>query len=63
MFGDLLSDIAKGVGSIVGTVVGPIVGVSVDVIAGALNITTDMVKAAKDAGCESYEEIRDFYKD
>ncbi len=61
MFG-LLGDLAKGIGSIVGAVVGPIVGISFSVIAGTLGITISMVKEAVDAGCESYEEIRDFHK-
>lgn len=59
---DFLGDMAKGVGKIIGTATGIIVGVPLTVIAETLNITVDMVKEAKDAGCETYEEIRDFWK-
>lgn len=61
MFG-LLGDLAKGVGNIVGTITGTIIGVSTAVIAETLGITISMVEKAKEAGCESYEEIRNFYK-
>lgn len=55
----LLGDIFKTVGAITGS----ILAVPLVVIAETLNITTDMVKEAKDAGCETYEEIRNFFKD
>ena len=58
---DLLGDLAKGAGNIIGTAVGSVVGVSSAVISVALGITTDMVDEAKDAGCETYDEIRDFF--
>ncbi|WP_417444635.1 hypothetical protein [Joostella sp.] len=60
MFG-FISDLAKGIGEVVGTVTGIIVGVPLAVIAETLNITIDMVKEAKDAGCETYEEIRKYH--
>ena len=60
MFG-FIGDIAKGVGSIVGAVVGPVVGISVAVIASTLGITIAMVNEAVKAGCESYEDIRDYH--
>lgn len=63
MFGDILKDIAGITGSIIGTVTGSIIGVSAAIIATTLGITVEMVKKAKEAGCESYEEIQDFYKD
>lgn len=59
---DFLGDMAKGVGKIIGTVTGTILGVPILVVANTLNITVDMVKEAKDAGCETYEEIREFFK-
>lgn len=52
-----LGDIAKGVGSIVGS----IVAIPVAIVAETLGITVEMVKEAKEAGCETYEEIRDFF--
>lgn len=57
MFGDILI----GMGSIVGAVVGSVVGVSFGVIASALGITTSMVREAIEAGCETYDDIRDFH--
>ena len=60
MFG-FISDIAKGVGMVVGSVVGPIVGLSLDVVAATLGITVAMAKEAVDAGCKTYEEIKDFH--
>jgi len=60
MFG-LLEDVAKGVAGLVGMVVGPVVGISIDVIAGTLGITVLMVAEAIKAGCESYEDIRDYH--
>ncbi len=58
---DLLGDLAKGVGNIIGTGIGALAGVTADVIATTLGITADMVDEAKEAGCETYEEIRDFF--
>jgi len=58
---DILGDIAKGVGQIVGTASGVILGVPLLTISKTLGITVDMVKEAKDAGCETYEEIKDFF--
>lgn len=57
MFG-FLGDIVK----MVGTVVGTVIGVPVAIVAETLGITIDMVNEAKRAGCETYEEIRDFHK-
>ena len=58
---DFLGDIAKGVGKITGTILGTVIGVSVTVVAETLGITVKMVESAKEAGCETYEEIRDFH--
>ena len=58
---DFLDDMARGVGKVIGITVGSIVGVSSVVIGTALGITTDMVDEAKEAGCETYEEIREFF--
>ena len=60
MFG--FGDIIKGVGSVIGVIVGTVIGVPVSIVAETLGITASMVKAAKEAGCETYEEIRDFHK-
>jgi len=51
--------IAKSVGDVVGTVL----GVSAAVIAEALDLPIQAVKAAKEAGCETYDEVRDWCKD
>ena len=60
MFG-FLGDLAKGVGKVVGTVVGTIVGVPLIVVSEALGISVKMVIEAKNAGCETYDEIKDFF--
>lgn len=60
MFG-LLGDMAKGLRSIVGVAVGSIVGVSSIIVATTLGITTEMVDEARAAGCNTYEEIKDFF--
>ena len=54
----LIKNIFKGIGVITGS----ILAVPLVVIAKTLNITTDMVKEAKDAGCETYEEIQKYFK-
>ena len=58
---DLLGDLAKGVGNVIGVAVGSVIGISSVVIGTTLGITADMVDEAKEAGCETYEEIRDFF--
>lgn len=60
---DFLGDMAKGVGRVIGTATGVIIGLPISVISETLGITVDMVKEAKDAGCETYEEIRDYWRD
>lgn len=59
---DFLGDMAKGFGRVIGTATGVIIGVPLSVISETLGITVDMVKEAKDAGCETYEEIRNYWK-
>lgn len=59
---DFLDDMARGAGRIIGVAVGSVVGISSVVIAGALGITTEMVDEAREAGCETYDEIRDFFE-
>ena len=58
---DFLGDMAKGIGKIVGTATGLVIGIPLKVIAETLGFTTKMVKEAMDAGCETYEEIKDFW--
>ena len=58
---DFLGDMAKGVGKVIGIGVGSIIGVSSVIIATTLGITAEMVEEAKEAGCETYEEIREFF--
>jgi len=55
---DFLGDIAKGVGSIVGS----IIAVPVALVAETLGITAKMVNEAKEAGCNTYDEIRSYWK-
>ena len=50
------------IGEVIGAVVGTVVGVSAAVVAEALDIPVEMAKAAKDAGCKTYDEVRDFCK-
>lgn len=57
----ILGDITGGLGKLIGTVVGTVVGVPLAIVAKTLGITVDMVEKAKDAGCETYEEIKDFF--
>jgi len=54
----MLGDLFKAVGAITGS----ILAIPIAVVAEALEITTDMVEEAKESGCETYDEIRDFWK-
>ncbi|MFT6125786.1 MAG: hypothetical protein ACJAVA_000227 [Flavobacteriaceae bacterium] len=58
----MLGDLFKAVGQIIGTVAGPIIGISYDIIATTLGISVAMVAEAVKAGCESYEDIKDYHK-
>lgn len=58
---DFLDDMARGVGKVIGVAMGSVIGVSSVIIATTLGITSDMVDEAREAGCETYEEIRDFF--
>ena len=58
---DFLGDLARGAGKIVGAAVGSVVGLSSVVISNTLGITVEMVEEAREAGCETYEEIREFF--
>lgn len=58
MFG-ILKDIASMAGDIVGTVV----GVPLAIVAETLEVPVEFVKSAKDSGCETYEDIRDWIDD
>lgn len=51
------------IGKAIGAVVGSVLGLGVAVVAEALDITESAAKEAMDAGCETYDEIRDFLKD
>ena len=55
----IIRDIAGGVGEIVGSVV----AIPTAIVAETLSIPVEMVKKAKEAGCETYQEIRDFCND
>lgn len=58
----MFRDIFKGIGWAIGSITGPIIGLSYDVIATTLGITVEMVIEAIKAGCETYEDIKDFHK-
>jgi adenine/guanine phosphoribosyltransferase-like PRPP-binding protein len=58
MFG-ILRDIAGMAGEIVGSVV----AIPAAIVAETLSIPLAAVKAAKEAGHETYEEIRKYYND
>lgn len=58
---DFLGDLARGAGKLVGVTVGSVLGLSSVVIATTLGITIEMVDEARAAGCETYEEIREFF--
>lgn len=55
----LFKDLAGAIGSVTGS----ILAVPAAMVAETLGLTEEMVKKAKDAGCETYEEIREFFKD
>lgn len=54
----IFDDIIDTVGKIAGT----LLGTSVAVIAETLSIPIRFVKEAMDAGCETYDEVRDWCK-
>ena len=56
MFG-IIKDLVGGVGSLVGSAV----AIPAAIVAEGLSIPVAVVKAAKEAGCETYEEIREFF--
>jgi hypothetical protein len=56
-----LFSIVEGAVSIVSHTVGSIAGLSIFAIATSLNITESMVRKAKEAGCETFEEIKEFW--
>ena len=56
MFG-IIGSVLGGVTSVVGSVF----DASLSVIASTLNITENMVREAKDAGCKTLEEIEDYW--
>lgn len=58
----MIGDLFKGIGWAIGTIAGPIIGISYDIIATTLGITVSMVAEAIKAGCESYEDIKDYHK-
>lgn len=51
------------IGKAIGSVVGPILAVPVAAIAIALELPKAIVQEAIDAGCKTYEEIREYCKD
>lgn len=58
---DLIGDVFKLAGKVVGTVTGTVIGLPLLVVSETLGITAEMVKEAVNAGCETYEEIKDFF--
>lgn len=60
MFG-LFDDLAGGIGKIIGVATGTVLGISSSVISTTLGITQTMVEEALEAGCETYDDIREFH--
>ena len=60
MFG-LIGNILDAAVSVAVGITGTVIGLSVSAVALTLGITVAMVKAATDAGCTTYEEIRDYH--
>ncbi len=58
----MIGGLLRGVASIVGAVTGTVIGVASVVVSEALGITVAMVDKAKEAGCETYEEIKEYWK-
>lgn len=56
MFG-IIGSVLGGVTSIAGS----IVDASLSIVASTLNITENMVREAKDAGCKTLEEIKEYW--
>lgn len=52
----------KDLGRIIKTITDSILAIPIAAVAETLNITEGMVKEAKDAGCKTYEEIREYFK-
>ena len=59
----MLGDLFRPLGEVVGVVFGTVVGLSAAVVAEGLDITTAMAQEAMDAGCETYDEVREFFKE
>lgn len=57
MFG-LIKDIA----GFAGIVIGSVLGIPIAIIAKTLDITVESAKEAVDAGCTTYDEIREYLK-
>ena len=55
--------ILRDIASIAGEIVGSVVAIPAAIVAETLSIPLAAVKAAKEAGCETYQEIRDYYND
>lgn len=55
--------ILRDIAGIAGEIVGSVVAIPAAIVAETLSIPVAAVKAAKEAGCETYEDIRDYYND
>jgi hypothetical protein len=55
--------ILKDMANIAGEVVGTVAGVPLALIAETLEVPLEFVKSAKDAGCETVDEIREWIND
>lgn len=53
----------KVLGELIGGTVGLVLGMSAAAIAEVLELPVAMVKEAREAGCKTYEEIREFCKE
>jgi hypothetical protein len=55
--------ILRDIGKLAGEIVGSVVAVPVAVIAETMSIPVAVVKEAMESGCETYEEIREYFND
>lgn len=61
IIGGVMFSILRDIGKMAGEIVGSVIAVPVAVIAETLSIPVAAVKEAMESGCETYEEIREYF--
>lgn len=61
LIGGLVKATVDTAAGVTGLVTGTVMGVAHPIVANTLDITVGMVKRAIEDGCESYDDIRDYY--